>query len=288
MATADLIKILVPLTLIEMMFAIGLGVNVADLITFAKNVRMATKAAIANYLVVPSVAVGLLLAISPTDPTVAAGFLILAVCPGAPFGPSCTMLARGNVATAVGLMVLLAGTSAFAAPLLLHFLLPVVSRSQPLTVDAGQILRTLLVTQLVPLCLGLALRRWRPKLADRWLRPANVLNLVLNVSTLGVVLLAYYPLLANIRVRGYAGMVALLVASWIAGWLLGGPKPDDRRSLLLTTALRNVGVGMVLATVSFGGTAAVTAVVVYGMVEIFGTLILALVLGRMPLSHPDR
>lgn len=76
-------------------------------------------------------------------------------------------------------------------------------------------------------------------------------------------------------------MGALLVASWGAGWMCGGPTHEDRRSMMLTTALRNVGVGLAIAGASFPGTSAVTAVLVYGLVESFGTLLLALVLGRI-------
>ena len=51
-------------------------------------------------------------------------------------------------------MVLLAGSSAIAAPVLLHFLLPLLSGSTTLQVDSGQIVVTLLATQLAPLCRG--------------------------------------------------------------------------------------------------------------------------------------
>jgi BASS family bile acid:Na+ symporter len=79
-------------------------------------------------------------------------------------------------------------------------------------------------------------------------------------------------------------MLALLVASWAAGWLLGGPGCGNRRALTLTTSLRNVGVGLVIATGNFAGTAAVTAVLAYGVVEIGGSLLLALAWGRVPLA----
>lgn len=284
MTAATLIKILVPLTLIEMMVAIGLGVSLAELAAAAKNWRLATKAALANYLCVPAVTVGLLLLLHPADATVAAGFLILAACPGAPFGPGCTGLAKGNVAAAVGLMVLLAGSSAIAAPLLLQVLLPLMSGSETLQVDAGQIVVTLLITQLAPLCLGLGVRHAFPGLAIRLQKPANLLSAILNLMTFGVVLAAYYPLLAEIRRRGYMGMLALLVASWAAGWLLGGPGSHNRRAMALTTSLRNVGVGLVIATGNFGGTAAVTAVLAYGIFEIVGSLLLALIWSRVRLA----
>src|SRR5262245_50349488 len=96
------INILVTITLIEMMVAIGLGVTVADLRGAAKNRRLVASALLANYVCVPAPTVGLLL-LFQADPMVAAGFLILAVCPGAPYGPPLTALAKGNVATAVGL-----------------------------------------------------------------------------------------------------------------------------------------------------------------------------------------
>ncbi len=280
MTAAQFINILVPITLIEMMVAIGLGVSFAELAAVARNWRLATKAALANYLCVPAVTVGLLLLFQPADPTVPAGFLILAVCPGAPFAPGCTKLAKGNVAAAVGWMVMLAGSSAIAAPVLLYLLLPLMSGSESLQVDAAKIVVTLLVTQLAPLCLGLGVRHWLPGLASRLQRPANLFSAVLNLATFGLVLVVYFPLLAEIRLRGYVAMSALLVASWAAGWLLGGPGHDNRRALTLTTSLRNVGVGLVIVTGNFGGTAAVTAVLAYGIFEIVGSLLLALAWGR--------
>jgi len=46
--------------------------------------------------------------------------------------------------------------------------------------------------------------------------------------------------------------------------------------MTLTTSLRNVGVGLVIATGIFAGTPAVTAVLVYGLFEVLGSLLLAL------------
>ena len=50
---------------------------------------------------------------------------------------------------------------------------------------------------------------------------------------------------------------------------------------MLTTSLRNVGVGLVIVKGSFGGTAAVAAVLAYGIFEIIGSLLLALACGRV-------
>jgi bile acid:Na+ symporter, BASS family len=276
MYAAESVRILVPTMLIVMMTAIGLGVNFSELAAVARNWRLIVKAVLANYLCVPLITVGLLVWFQPADPMVTVGFLILAVCPGAPFGPACTKLAKGNVTASVGVMVLLAGSSAVVGPLLLWAFLPMLLAGGSVQLDATKIIVTLLVTQLAPLCLGLVLRQWLPGLAGRLLKPVNLLSAILSLATFGLVLVVNFSLLAEIRLRVYLGMVALLAASCVVGWLLGGPGSDNRKALMLTSSLRNVGVGLVIVTTGFSDTAAVTAVVVYGIVEIIGSLMLAL------------
>jgi BASS family bile acid:Na+ symporter len=206
---------------------------------------------------------------------VAAGFLILAVCPGAPYGPPFTAIARGNVSVAVALMVLLAGSSAIIAPILLRYLLPIVSVSEPIDVDTFKIAVTLFATQLLPLCSGVAVRQWRPNLADRLQKPANLVSKVLNLIAVGFILVVQFNLLSEIRLRGIVGMTFLLVASWATGWLLSEPIIETRKAMAVTTSLRNVSLGLVVATSLFAGTAAVTATVAFGLVSLFGTLVSA-------------
>jgi BASS family bile acid:Na+ symporter len=50
--------------------------------------------------------------------------------------------------------------------------------------------------------------------------------------------------------------------------------------MAVTTAVRNNGLGMVIATGAFPGTPAVTAAMIYGLVGFLGSLLLALAWGR--------
>jgi BASS family bile acid:Na+ symporter len=267
-----------------MMVAVGLGVTFAELLGVLRNWRLVLQGGLVNYVCVPAITVGLLILFHPADPLVPVGFLILGVCPGAPFGPPCTSLARGNVALSIGLMVILAGSSAIIAPLLLHFSIPWMSGDETLRVNVVKIIATLLLTQLVPLCVGLCVRHWQPRLAQRLQKPANSLSAVLGLSTIGLILVVQFDLLAAIALRGWVGMSLLLIATWVCGWLLGGPGTDNRKAMTLTTSLRNVGVGLVIATGNFPGTAAVTATLAYGIFEIVGSLLLAWGWGRRALA----
>ena len=102
----------------------------------------------------------------------------------------------------------------------------------------------------------------------------------MNLSVAGLILSTQYPMLAEIRMRGFVGMLILLAASLAIGWLAGGSGRDSRRTMALTTALRNVGVGLVIVTGNFAGTPAVSAALAYGIVEVFGSLLVALWWGR--------
>ena len=279
MSLDRVINILVTITLIEMMVLIGLRVTFAELGRVAGNWRLVGRAAVANYLLVPAVAVGLLVWFD-ADPMVAAGFLILAVCPGAPFGPPFAGIARANVPIAVGLMVILAGSSAVISPLLLQLLLPWISGGEAPRIDLPGMLGALLITQLLPLLCGLLMRHWRPQLADRLLDPLELVGKILNLGVAGLILATQFPMLVDIRVRGFVGMLILLVASLVIGWLAGGAGGEVRRTMALTTALRNVGVGLVIVTANFSGTPAVSAALAYGIVEVLGSLLVAFWWGR--------
>ena len=275
MSLDRVINILVTITLIEMMVLVGLRVTFTELGQTARNWRLVARAAMANYLLFPGVTIALLL-LFDVGPMVAAGFLVLAVCPGAPYGPPFAAIARANVPVAVGLMAILAGTSTIVSPALLHVLLPWVSGGEAPHIDAIAMLGALLATQLLPLLLGLMVRHRRPQLAHRLLAPLELVSKALNLGVAGLILSTQFRMLADISLWGFAGMLILLVASLVIGWLAGGPGRDNRRTMALTTSLRNVGLGLVIVTGNFAGTPAVSAALAYGIVEVLGSLAVAL------------
>jgi bile acid:Na+ symporter, BASS family len=279
------INILVTITLVEMMVLVGLRVTFTELAQIAKDWPQVARAAMANYLLFPGVTIALLM-LFDVGAMVAAGFLVLAVCPGAPYGPPFAAIARANVPAAVGLMAILAGTSTIISPTLLHVLLPWVSGGEAPQISLIEMLSALLVTQLLPLLLGLMVRHRRPQLVDRLVNPLELVSKVLNLSVAGLILGTQFRMLMDIPIAGFAGMLILLIASLVIGWLAGGPGRDNRRTMALTTSLRNVGLGLVIVTGNFGGTPAVSAALAYGIVEVFGSLLVALCWGRPGLSLP--
>jgi BASS family bile acid:Na+ symporter len=273
------INLLVTIAVVELMVLTGLKVAFAEIARSAGDWRLVARAALANYLLVPAMAIVLLL-LFDAAPMVAAGFLVLAVCPGAPFGPLFAGIARADVPQAVGLMVILAGSSAVASPLLL-FLLARLFGSEALRIDPVGMVGALLIAQQLPFLFGLLLRHRSPRLAERLARPLELVSKILNLGVAVAILASQFHMLAQIRLRGFVGMLMLLSGTLAIGWLAGAPGGRDaRRTMALTTALRNVGVGLVIVTGSFAGTPAVSAALAYGIVEVLGSLLVALWWGR--------
>jgi len=81
-----LINILAAITLIEMMVTIGLGVTLSDVLRVSRSWSLVARAVLANYILVPAAAVGLLLLFEPI-PWSLSDFLSPRFAQGRPTGP---------------------------------------------------------------------------------------------------------------------------------------------------------------------------------------------------------
>lgn len=283
MTSQTFIAVLNVTALAAIMLSMGFQVKVEDVAASARQVWLVVLGIVANYLLVPVVTLVLLHQFE-ADPLVAIGFFILAVCPGAPVGPPITALAKGNVALAIGMMVILAGLSAIVSPALLIGFVARIAPESELQVDYLAIVRTLLVAQMLPLGLALVIHHWAPRTTARLAKPVGIAGNLLVLLLVALIIVSQFQMLAAIRLRGWLGMTILLFASLGIGWLCGGAENKSRKAMAVTTATRNAAVGLVIATTNFAETAAVTSVVVYGLFSIVGALGYAALVGS---QHVD-
>jgi BASS family bile acid:Na+ symporter len=269
------------------MLSMGLKVRFEAITASVRPFHRVVLALVANYLLVPAATVGLLFLFQPAA-MVSAGFLIVAVCPGAPLSPPATTIARGNVAWAIGIMVILAGLSAFLSPALLSVLLTKIAPGSNLHVDFLAIVRTLMVAQLLPLALGLGIHHGAPKLTEKLVKPFSLVANVLLLILIGMILATQFETLAAIRLRGWLGMGLLFFASLGIGWVCAGTDVAIRKALALTTVARNAAVGLAIVNSNFANTPAVTAVVAYSLFSIIGAFGFALLLGKRPLVNEKK
>jgi len=281
MTLAALVNVLTVAGLVAVMLSMGLKVRFGEVVAAVRKPRLMVLGVVANFGLVPLATIGLLHLFN-ANPMVSVGFLILAVCPGAPVGPPFAAIARGDVPSAIGQMVVLAGLSALLSPALLGLLLARLLPAGELQIDYLAIVRTLLMAQILPLAVGLAIHHRAPKLAERVVRPISLMANLLLVIVVVMLLVREYETLALIRLRGWFGMLVLLATSLGIGWLCGGPGRLTRKTLAVTTAAHNAAVALVIVSKNFADTPAVTAVIAYALVSILGTLGCAFLLATFP------
>lgn len=237
----------VPASLFLLMLVVGTEVTREDFRGLAENVQAVLLGSAGQLLVLPAIALAINAALSP-PPAIAAGLLLLSLSPNGGISNSYCYLARCNVLlsatiTAVGTALCLVTIPAWLA------LLPNVPGFDValIEVPAATIVAQLLVLMVLPLVMGMLVRRAYPE------KVANAGKLLrwLSVGVVAVILAA-----AVATVRGELsgllfdiGLSATLfiVAAMMVGWLLGhGLGNRDRPVLVIEAGVRNVGVALLL------------------------------------------
>jgi bile acid:Na+ symporter, BASS family len=244
------------------MLAMGLDLTVGQIIAPLRNVRLVVLALLANFLLMPVGALGLATMLRLDEP-LGVGLLLLGSAAGAPFLPKLAQIAGGNLAFAVGLMVLLMVITVGYLPLVLPLLLPSVS------VNPAKIARSLFLLMLLPLAGALVVRA---RFAQVAARTKPVLDKLSNLSLILLVLLITVANVTNVlAVFGTRGILAgllFIAIGFVIGWFLGGPDIDTRRVLALGTAQRNIVAALVVGSQSFTDPKVVVMVVVVAIVSL--------------------
>jgi predicted Na+-dependent transporter len=236
------------LFVVTSMLALSFKLSVQQMTQPLKDIRLVILALLANFVLVPLLALAIIKVFS-LDQTLQIGVMLLATAAGSPFIPRLVQGARGNVPYSVGLMFLIMVVSIFYIPVVLPLLLPGVE------INPLELAKSLIVTMLIPMVIGILIKSHSPDVADHW---EPVMSKISSVSILVVWVVGFGLNLSNILsfigTSGIGAMALLIVGSLVIGFLLGGRDPGVRTAMGLSTATRNGGAALLVATLNFSGT----------------------------------
>ncbi|MEV6137712.1 nuclear transport factor 2 family protein, partial [Nocardia sp. NPDC051990] len=119
----DAVPIATLIFVVSSMVAMGLGLTISEITAPLRNLRLVAMSLLANFVLMPAAAV-LLAKILHLDEPFGVGLLLLGAAAGAPFLPKLAQIAKGDLAFAVALMVVLMVITVGYLPLVLPLLLP--------------------------------------------------------------------------------------------------------------------------------------------------------------------
>lgn len=237
------------------MFHLGTTLDARDYRAAWREPALMARALFCTLVAVPLVAVALARAFDLSR-AAQVGVVLMAIAPGAPFALRRALRAGGDTRFAVSLQATLAAACIVTMPLSVAALDEVFAGKA--AVDPPQLALRVLLSQGLPLAMGLVARRVAPRATSRAEPAFNALAGVLMALLIVVALLDVWRPVLQAGARVAAAAAAICACALAIGHALGGPRSATRRALAVGCGARNVGLALIVATTN-GATGDVVA-----------------------------
>lgn len=236
----------IPWLLGVIMFGMGATLRVEDFRRVLARPREVAIGVAAQFGIMPLVGLGLAWGLR-LPPELAAGVILVGCCPGGTASNVIAYMARGDVA----LSVTLTSVSTLLAPLLTPVLMLLLA-GHWLEVSAWGLFLSIVQIVLLPVVLGLVVRRWFRVAVERCLPVLPLVSVVTIALIVGAVLGRSVDRIAE---AGYAVLAAVVLhnlfglgLAWLAGgWLRLGAA--QRRAVTVEVGMQNSGLAVALSMV---------------------------------------
>jgi bile acid:Na+ symporter, BASS family len=251
MNLATLIPLVLQASIALTVFCVGLEASHRDALYLLRRPAELLRAIVSMNVVMPLVAFALV-KFFDFHIAVDAALLTLSVSPVPPVFPKKSIKAGGGVSYTIGLLVAVSLLSIVTIPLTVEL----VSRALSLGAHMSPIAtaKVVAITILVPLGAGMLVRAIVPSMADPIAKPlAKIATIVLVLAVIPLLVVAW-PAMSSLIGGGTLIALAVFVVIGLAvGHLLGGPDPNDRTVLALSTAVRHPGMAMAIVNANNPG-----------------------------------
>lgn len=270
-----LVDLLISVFLALALFCIGMSATLSEMLSLLRDRTRLLPALAANIVIAPLVALAIVTLV-PMEPAAASVLLMLAFLPGGINAVQFSTKAPGQLAAAGALLFVLSVASLLLAPIAADVIL---DRAANLSFPWAQLLVRVGAYVLVPLVVGMLVRARAPALAERLFKPAMLISTLCFIASVLVSIGVRQDALAELGTGAMAGMLVFILVMMAVGWALGGPDPDSRQVLAVTTNLRNVGLVYVIVDDCCGDPLLVTAVLAFMAIMVLPNLVLTVFCG---------
>ncbi|OZB93598.1 bile acid:sodium symporter family protein [Paenibacillus sp. XY044] len=252
------------------MFGMGLTLSSADFREVFRRPLEVLIGVVGHFIIMPLLAYVLALVLN-LPPDIAVGVILVGCCPSGTSSNVMTLLAKGDVALGVSI----ASVSTIIAPLATPALISLLA-GRWMPVDAGALIKDILMVVILPIVLGVIVKSLFKKQAE-----ASVQALPL-VSTLAIVLIVAIVVAGSRTKIIESGLLifAVVILHNLLGYALGylfaklfRMNLGKRKAVLFETGMQNSGLGATLAAAHFNPVAAVPSAIFSVWHNISGSLL---------------
>lgn len=272
------------LGLIAMMLGMGLSLVVDDF-KRALGSPGVLFVGLVNQLVMLPVVAFALLSITSLKPEIAIGIMIVAACPGGVTSNLITHVSRGDTALSISLTTLSSLLTLLTIPFIINFAL------QHFTPQGDQVLQlnplktvlTLVVVTVIPVTIGMLIRRFFLRLADILATPVKVMSvIVILMVIIGVVLQHKESIGSYFEQAGVAALllniIVMAVAYFSVCLLIGSGR--SAKTVAIESGIQNGALAITIAVGLLNNTAYAIAPIVYSLIMFATVGIFVAILNR--------
>lgn len=244
----------------------GLNATLNDALYLLQRPGQLLRALVSMNVIMPIVAMALSMAYD-FAPAVQIALVALALSPVPPIFPNKGFKAGGRASYTIGLLVAIGLLSIIVVPIAAEIVS--VAFQKPTYINPSVIARVISISVLLPLSAGIAVRYFAPQFAARFAKPLSTIAMTMLVLGALPILFTSWPAIMSLVGNGTVLAIVIFVLIALAtGHLLGGPDPDDRTVLALSTAARHPAIALAMAhTYAPGNKLVLAAVLLYLLVN---------------------
>lgn len=260
-----------PVALGVIMFGLGLTLTVGDFTRVLKHPKAVFIALVCQLLLLPAVCFGLVL-LFQLPPLLAVGMMMLAASPGGTTANLYSHLFRGDVALNISLTAVNSVIAVITLPIITNL---AIWYFQPfddtLGLQWGKTLEVFAIV-LLPVVLGMIVRRLWPTFADRMDKPVRIASVVILVVVIGGAVVSNWQLLVD-NFLGLAGItilfcvISLAVGFWVPR--LFGVSDREAIACSFEIGIHNATLAIVIAQSVLGSLELSLPAAVYGVLMFF-------------------
>ncbi|EAT11479.1 bile acid:sodium symporter family protein [Bermanella marisrubri] len=173
-----LTKVFLPVSLFIIMLGMGLSLRPIDFKLVIVKPKAVVLGLIAQMILLPMLAYLVVIGFGMTG-GLAVGVMILALCPGGTTSNLYTYLAKGDIALSVTLTSVVSLIAPFTVPLLIVFFMELLmGQEEYIKLPVLKTILQLVVITIIPISLGMLIRRYKPELSQKLEKPVKLFSIV--------------------------------------------------------------------------------------------------------------
>ena len=251
-ATTIITQIFLPISLAIIMFGMGLTLVVSDfgrLFAYPKEVLVG----LFNQLVFLPLIGFLIILLFDLNSSMAIGIMILSLCPGGPTSNLITQVARGNIGLSVTLTALASLITVFTIPIILSKAITYFTGETDIVIELPilQTMIQILVITVIPVSIGMLIRKKYEAFAARMERPMRIASTVLFIIIFLLVMFANKDLIVQAMKEVGLATLLLNLSTMTLGYLTAkvfGIKGKSQISITIESGIQNGTLAFVIAT----------------------------------------